>query len=164
MFSCPVFVACGKREGEGGGGGCRNRRERRGDLSVKNGIGCTDPFVEDLSPLFRQSPVKHDRPRLLGWLVNREVLTDHTADDVSQLCRLQSSCGDLQTLLLSSCQCNLVTLLAISRTRKGDNDDPRLILGFLSTSSHSAPPPPPPPLPVCSASSIRNMNKPRCRA
>ena len=61
------------------------QRREEGDLSVKNGIGrgCTDPFVEDLSPLFRQSPVKHDRPRLLGGLVNREVLTDHDVDDVS---------------------------------------------------------------------------------
>jgi hypothetical protein len=50
--------------------------------------------VEDLSPLFGQSPVKHDRARLLGGLVHREVLTDHDADDVSELCGLQSSCWD----------------------------------------------------------------------
>jgi hypothetical protein len=105
--------------------------------------------VEDLGPLFRQSPVKHDRPRLLGGLVYRQVLTDHDADDVSELCGLQSSCG-FRTL---SCQSGY--LLAIPEREK---DDPRLSLGFLSTSSHSAPPP------VCSASSIRNMNKPRCRA
>ena len=49
--------------------------------------------IRGLSPLFRQTPIKHDRPRLLGGLVYREVLTDHDSDDVSELCGLQSSCG-----------------------------------------------------------------------
>ena len=45
--------------------------------------GCTDPFVEDLGPLLRQSPVKQDRSRLLGRLVYREVVSDQGADDLS---------------------------------------------------------------------------------
>lgn len=96
MFSCPVFVACryNVREKEKGGG------EPREGSGVKVGIGkaCTDPFVEDLGPLLGQSPVEQNRARLLGRLVYREILTDEDADDLSEICGLQSPCRQ------SSCQ------------------------------------------------------------
>jgi len=130
-----------ERPRRGGGKGGRGTSHGGGsDLSANMGDRkgwCTDPFVEDLSPLFRQSPVKHDSPRLLGGLVYREVLTNHGADDVGEQRGLQPSYGGFRPLLL------LLLLLLLLSYQSGyteNDDDPRLILGFLSTSSHSAAP------------------------